>query len=29
LIFDNSGRSGFYGDFEWSPDIKAPRPVKR
>jgi hypothetical protein len=29
LVFDNSGRSGFYGDFEWAPDIKAPRPVKR
>jgi len=29
LIFDNSGRSGFYGDFEWAPDIKSPRLVKR
>jgi hypothetical protein len=29
LVFDNSGRNGFYGDFEWSPDIKSPRPVKR
>jgi hypothetical protein len=29
LIFDNSGRNGFFGDFEWVPETKVPRPVKR
>ena len=29
LKFDNSGLNGFYGDFEWTPEMTVPRLVNR